>query len=494
MSDGKKTAVRFYKKRNVQREKVSFSHIEIQMIRKWLITGSFNNSFFLNESFDKTRIDLVKKVIQFAPERIEELIEETFPLKLNHSTFIYTLVLLSAGPFRAKRIFKSEFDRIIRTPKHLYKFMELCKKERGFGKVIHEAIHNWFKHHDASRLEKMFVRERAGSNWKAQDIMRLMKPKPTDKKEQLLFKWLAKDHIDENELSDYTENFPMIVAYEKMRHGQGTKKIVLNAIEELKFTNDMIPGNVYRDEDVIFSLFNKEEHPMMINSRKVYPLIPRYIDKLNGHVTELVSFYRNRKLKVGLNIITLLMVYSQMKRKAFQGEEMELLDFSEEQLLEIIKKTYNPSIHIVDTGEHMFAEELNNIATTPAVASSVIIGMSKNVFDLDGNRFHRKDPRSILEAEGYVRKYKRPDFKKIFEAIEDIDENVMFVWTNDRNFPKDLFNKKFTQWRLDSGKQMKLVFINLTDKKITMNNKFKEIYGLDKKTMMLLKHIKNGVV
>ena len=103
MSDIKRPAtIKVYRKRTIQKNKISFSHIEIQSIRRWLITGSFNNSFFLNESFDKTNINLLRKIIQFAPERIESLIEETFPLRLNHSTFIYTLVLLSAGPFKEK--------------------------------------------------------------------------------------------------------------------------------------------------------------------------------------------------------------------------------------------------------------------------------------------------------------------------------------------------------------------------------------------------------
>ena len=489
MSD--KKVVKFYKKRNGQHEKTKFNHTDYLTIRKWLITGSFHNSFFLNESFDKSKAHLLKKFINYAPDRIELLIDEAYPIKLNKSTFIYTLVLLSNGPFKAKRTFKNNFDRIIESPKDLYKFMELCKKERGFGKIIHEAIHQWFRHHDIHQLERMFVEERAGNNWKSQDVMRLIKPKPIDKKEQLLFKWIAKDSIDESEVEDYRNYFPLIVAYESMRTQEIFEEDVVDIIRDLRLKNNMIPGNVERTKDIIYEWLKPVDE---INISSTYPYVPKNINKLDGNAPKLFAFYRKNKALIMLNIVTLLMAYSQMKNVAVSGEEMDFLDLSEELLLDKIKKTYNPSIHILDTSANMFNDEMKSIHTQPAIAASVMIGMSKNVFTLDGEKFHRKDARSILEAEGFVRTNSTPKYNKIFESIKDINENVMFVWTNNKTFPKDRFYQKFKLWKLENKKQMKLVFVNLSDTKFATRYPFMEIYGINKKTEKLLKLIKDGIV
>lgn len=490
-----KTTVKFYKKRYTEKNKIVFKHGDFQVIRKWLITGSFTNSFFLNESFDKSEIPLLRKIILHSPSRIEQIIDETYDNRLNKSTFIYTLVLLSNGPFKAKKIFKANFDKIINSPSDLYKFMELCKKERGFGKIIHESINGWFKHQDIHKLEDMFLKERHGSNWKIQDIMRLMKPKPTDKKEQLLFKWFAKDGIDEADALEYKESFPRILAYETMRKNKASEEEVIDYIKKFRFTNQMIPSNINRTEKIIYCLLTPDEdEPPIGKLIDTYSHASSYLHRLDTLKNDLFLYFSKRKKFILLNVITLLTIYSKLQKETMYGQDMEFLDLSEELLLDRIRKTYNTSINIVDTGPHMFSDEIKSLQTSPAIASSVMIGMSKNVFDLDGNKFHRTEPRKILNAEGYVRDKRAPKYKRIFDSIKDIESNVVFVWTNDRTFPKENFNREFTKWKLNNSKQMKLVFINLVDNKQQTKYKFKEIYGLSKKTLKLLKYIKEGMV
>lgn len=482
--------VKFYKKLHNQVEKPKFRHEDLQLVRRWLITGSFGNTFFLNESFDKSRIGLARKFINYSPDKIEQLMEEAAQLSLNKSPVIYTLVMLSSGPFRAKHIFKSLFDSVITTPKDLYRFMEMCKKERGFGQIIHDSIKQWFRHHDIHELETMFITHQSAYNWKAQDIMRMIKPKPIDKKEQLLFRWLAKNTINPAEVSDYSNTFSKIIAYEMLKTGEVEDTDVCEYINNLGFKNNMIPGNIERTSKVIHNLLTNVESPSLS-----FKQVPRYFPKLKTRrASETLSFFMLNAKKIQLSIVALLTVYSRMKDVAANNVEVEMLEFSEQLLMDKIRKTYNNYIHIVDTTTSMFDEKLNSVNTSPAVTASIMIGVSKNVFDLDGKCIKKKEPRSIIEAEGFVRDKKVPRYNAIFESIKDIDSNIVFVWTNNKGFRKQEFYNKFNQWKAANQKVMKLVFINLTDEKVNVNNNYKEVYGINEKTERLLKYIKDGII
>lgn len=490
MSDNK--TVKYYKKRSDQKVVVQFSHQDLQSIRRWLITGSFKNSFFLNDLFDRSKIGLLKKVINHNPEKIVDLMEEALPIKLNDSTFIYTLVLLSNSNFRAKKIFKDNFNKCVVSPKELYHFMELCKKERGFGKAIHDTIKKWFRSHDIHDLERMFVEHRSGFNWKSQDVMRMIKPKPCDKKEQLLFRWLAKDSIQDSELHDYERDFPLIYNYELMRHNiisQQNMGYVRTCIRDYGFKNNMIPANVQRSPEIYDEFYNVE-------SKGSLPItdLPKHVHKLGYKVIKDIDSAMKDKISK-LTILSLLTLYTQLKGVANSANEVSMIDTIETELLVKIKsRSRLDSIHVIDTNVNMLSEVIRNINVTPAVATSVLVGSSKNIVDFDGNSLGRREPRAILEAEGFIRTYNKPNYNKIFTSIKDMKSDTVFVWTNDKSFNREMFYSRFRRWKQENGKVMRLVVINLTDKKSSSDFDFKEVYGLNKKTEKLIEYLKDGII
>lgn len=490
MSDNKTAVikVKYFKKRNVQLEKSEFNHADYLKIRKWFLTGTFGNSFFLNEDFDMSSVGLLKKIIEHNPEKISELMEETLKKSLNKNTFIYTLVLLSNDSFRAKKIFKSMFNKVIVNPKDLYRFMEFCKKERGYGQVIHDAIDHWFKSYDTLHLEKMFVRHRYAFGWKSQDVMRLIKPKPTSKAEQLLYKWISSDSIDPNDYSDYKHMFRYIYAYEQMRTNVVAEIDVINYIKSLRFNNAMIPGNIERTSNIIsnwITNFADDELP--------FTSIPRYMHLLNKEAYRIISlFLSSPRMTDRVSLLSILTTYSGIKEIASTTEEMNLLCELESVLLGKIRKHYDSSINLLDTSEEMFNNKINN--STPAIISSVLIGMSKNIIDFHGNLVTKRTPRGIIEAENFVGKCYTPNYSKIFEKLNDMESEVMTVWTNSHYFNKEIFMKKFMEWRSEHKRIMKVVFINLSPDCKAHKNDYKEIFTINEKTSKLIELIKNGEI
>jgi hypothetical protein len=481
MSD--RVKVRFFRKKDNQNNKIEFSHSDYLKVRGWFITGTFGNSYLLNEDFDRSSILLLKKIISVSPEKIHELIMETLDKTLNKNTFIYTLALLSNDNFRAKKIFKTLFNSIIKNPKDLYRFMEYCKKERGFGKIIHDTIKCWFKSIDIYSLEKMFVEYRGSYGWTAKDIIKMIKPKPISKHEQLLYKWIVKDYIDE----EYKHIFKYIYAYEQMRTNNTIEQEVINNIKTLKFKNSMIPGNVKRTENIISAWIINH-----VDSEIPFSSIPRYINLINKEtITSLSNILMTPKIMNNISLISLLSIYSEIKEIANKSEEIDLLNKLESTLLYKIKKINNSNtVHLLDTNEGMFNGKINN--ATPAIISSVLIGMSKSVLDFGGNIISNRTPRNIIEAEKFIGKYYTPNYSKIFSNLKESD--LLIVWTNNSSFDKQEFMRRFIGWKNENKIVVKVVFMNLYSVKKIPKHDFKEIYTINDKTEKLLEYIKYGEI
>jgi hypothetical protein len=487
MSDNKPAAVvkvKYFKKRERQLDKIEFTYQEHLQVRRWFLSGSFTNTYFLKHDFDKSKIHLIKKIITHQPEIIQNLIEETLDKSLNRNTFIYTLVLLSNDNFKAKKIFSSLFNKVIRHPKDLYFFMECCKKERGFGQVIHKAIKDWLKHIDVHQLEKMFVEYRHGYNWKAKDVFSLIRPKPINKQQEILFNWIVTDKYFYNNKRE----FPLIHVYQSIRENK-----VLGLIDEdiLKkhFNIAMVPSNYSKMKEFIGEWITNFEQPN-------YPLtnVPKYLDQLNTEKKNyLCSYFKNNDILKKTNLLALLSTYSTLLKDSHNPVDMDILNEVENALEDKIKKTYNNCVHLLDTNNSMLDGTLQYTNTSPAITASVMIGLSKNLMDFTGNVIEKRSSRSILEAEGFVKKeLVHLNYRKIFNEMTNMDSEYLLVWTNNKSFDKERFMKEFLKWKMETKRVMKVLFINLYEVKEPKISRYKEVYGINDKTEKFLELIKKG--
>jgi hypothetical protein len=465
---------KFYKKRFAEKDIPNTNFNELKQLRTWFLTGSFNKTFLLYDTFDKSKIYLLKKYVLNHPNEIENLMKETYPKSLNKNTFIYALVLLSKESFRSKKIFKDNFEKIIKTPKQIYLFLEYCKKERGRGKIVQNTIKNWFKHKDIHKLERLFVEELSGYNWTAKDLMRIIKPVPSDQKENLLFRWLSGKEIDYN---DYLAHFPLIYYYEKFRNNDYTEEDVIYAIKELGMKNISIPGNVKRTNDII--------RPLVINNdiNSTLKLIPRYLNKFIIEEED-VEFIQKNIQNCNLTDIQLTIIISKLEKTITSGNELKLYDILINYLMERVKSKYDNSIHIIDTNVKML-DEMPEVGCSPAKISISVSYQSNNIFNFKGERIVKNFPK-LFEGEGFNETYPTVNYEKIFEQIDDVESKNIFIWSNNKRLRKKEFNSKIQFYKGKNGRILKTFFINLYNWDKKSENKFYEIYGINDKTERLL--------
>ena len=257
MPDSKKKVVvvrRSTKKRDV----VSLSTTELREVKRWILTGSFSKEFYSDvNKIDLSRVHLIKRAAFSDVEEINRIMLNNSQIVTKPETLLLTLVFLSMGSFHAKKTFKTSFEKIVKTPNDLYLFLSLAKKYRGMGSIIHLAIKKWLSSHDVHALERAFVEEGARYGWSGQDIIRIIKPKPRNKEESLIFKWLVTGKISSNDSTEYSRRLPLISLYEEFRNNTFNEPIV-DLMEHNNFPPTAIPGNVFRSKDILLKVLDSK--------------------------------------------------------------------------------------------------------------------------------------------------------------------------------------------------------------------------------------------
>lgn len=465
-----------------KRDKVELTPTELAEIKRWILTGSSSNEFHSDINIvDMNKIHLLKRASFSNPKELTRTMLDNNQIVIKKETLLLTLVFLSMGSFQAKHEFRLSFSKIVKTPNDLYKFLSLMKKYRGMGSIIHLVIKKWFITHDVHSLEKMFVGEPSRHGWNGQDIIRLIKPKPRDKKESLLFKWLSKGEIVFNDIPDYKERLPLIYAYEMFRNNNWVEPIP-DLIEKFAFKPAYLPGNVKRTSDVLKKILEDktdEEIFSYIHGRL-------FIEQLVYHFSDRVNSILKEDKPINSDVIEMIRLVDQMINTSIDTPIiMNLESLIKRQIKN--KLNLNTDItHIIDKSSEMFNRDWQYLNAPPAVIASVLTSSSRDVYTFGGAKLNKGNIREIVEAEGGVEQV------SMIKSMKLNDPKTIFVWTNRSylgNIEKSLSNLK------SNNITSKVCLINLGEGKISnKNHRYFVINGYNKNTKRLMRLIERGMM
>lgn len=126
---------------------------------------------------------------------------------VKNSVSIMALVILSASnKAYAKDKFKKIFKDVIKTEDDLIEFMEFINTDsiRGFGKIIQNAISDWFDNlspYEALKIKNKNRQSRhnaSGTTYTVADILRLCHVKPKTDEQSALYKWIMTGELKED--------------------------------------------------------------------------------------------------------------------------------------------------------------------------------------------------------------------------------------------------------------------------------------------------------
>lgn len=440
-----------------KRDKTELTLLELKSIKQWILTGSFSRNIYLDLNYiDLSKIYLLKKAVFTNVDELSKLMLNNSQIAIKKEPLILTLIFLSMGNFHAKKIFKSSFNKIIKSPNDLYHFLSLVKKYRGMGSIIHLVIKRWINSRDVHELERIFIEEPSKYGWSGQDIVKLIKPKPRNKIENYIFKWLSKGKIDFNDKNDYKNLLPLIYLYEQFKNNSYEEPIS-NLLDKFNFKASIIPGNVHRSHETIIKILKEKTDEELF----------KYVsNKLFNN--DIVEYFGNRlktilkdNININVDIITELALANYMVNFPIDANIIMNLETLIEKQVKEKRETIDNVVHIIDMSNDMFKRDFPYTQVSPAIIASVITSRYKEVWTFNGIRKRNNSIRGIIEAEGkyeFISHIKPKKFK---------NAKAIFVWTNREylgNIEKSLSILK------ENNLEAKVCLVNLGKGKISSNS------------------------
>lgn len=190
----------------------TFVHGLRDQVRNFLRTGTLTGTFYVGAvELSKEMIDVLRRFGEQDPIALsEEAIsarEEGFMRTLP----VIATVVLSGLP--NKQLFRETFVRVIKIPRDLVQFVEICKSGAipgvaGFGGCRVDAVRAWIE----SMSEFHAVKGASSKTMALRDVVRLSHPIPRDQKSRELLGWLS-GHVQGKRVCENA----MVVALEALK-------------------------------------------------------------------------------------------------------------------------------------------------------------------------------------------------------------------------------------------------------------------------------------
>jgi hypothetical protein len=480
MLDYKKKVV-VVKRPAKKRDDIGLTSGDLIEVKRWMLTGSFTNEFYSDTNkIDVSKIYLLKRAAFSNVEEITKIMLDNSQIVTKKETLLLTIVFLSMGSFHAKKVFKTNFNKIIKSPNDLYHFLSLVRKHRGMGSIIHLSIKKWLISHDVHALERAFVEEGARYGWSGQDIIRIIKPKPRNKEESLIFKWLAKDKISFCDDEEYKTRLPLIHLYEKFRKYKFDEDIV-SLIEEHNFSPTAIPGNVYRTKSIILKVLDSktdEEFLFYVKTRL-------FLEGINEYISNRLKKIIKEDHELMIDTIELISLLNIFISSRVNISTISLLEYIIEKKIKHHQETRDTTVHLIDMSMEMFMSVDPFFQVTPAVIASVSSSSSSNVFTFGGAK-RTNNLRAIMEAEGVQ---ERVSYIKPLNL--NFEPKNIFIWTNVKYL--NGLEKSISKIKKENPNSHVCLISLSKGRTSTPNRNFYTIYGYNANTKKMMRLIERGV-
>lgn len=215
-----------------------FKDDEKTQLDKYLIFGTDGGTYYLDENeFTIDRIEFLADYIQKDPryvlERTARLSERGRVLRNDYA--IAVLALAWVMGFR--REVGEVFDRVIRIPTHLYRFLEYVKVLQGgklrTNRTFKAILRNHIQAKGRDTLVYHALKYQQRNGWSFTDVLRIVHPRPRDEFENRLYGWL----LGKKEAPEH----PLVEAFIKLRRAK-TEEEVVRIIKEYDVTWEFVPG------------------------------------------------------------------------------------------------------------------------------------------------------------------------------------------------------------------------------------------------------------
>jgi 60 kDa SS-A/Ro ribonucleoprotein len=170
---------------------------------------------------------------------------------------------ISMGDIPTKRLAATVLPDVARIGTHLFHWAEFVKQHRGWGRLLCNAVADWYQNQSCDNLAYQVVKYQQRDGWSHRDLLRLSHPKAGNSEQRAaIYNWVTHG----TEKIDITEAPEIIQGFEAAKRAQTTKEIV-KLIEKYNLPRESIPTEWLTDIPVWDALLQKM--PMMAMVRNL---------------------------------------------------------------------------------------------------------------------------------------------------------------------------------------------------------------------------------
>lgn len=216
---------------------------------RFLILGSEGGTYYITEK-DLT-LDNAEAVLRCVrangPEtvaRIRDISSKGRAPKNDPALFALALCF-AYGNEATKRLAALALPDVARIGTHLFHFAEYVKQHRGWGRLLRNAVANWYLSKGIDDLAFQVVKYRQRDGWTHRDLLRLSHPKVNEGHHNTLFRYLARKDVSFTALPAVVQGYETMAALTTPEFGDfDAMKTAAKLIADYRLPMECVPSEL----------------------------------------------------------------------------------------------------------------------------------------------------------------------------------------------------------------------------------------------------------
>lgn len=240
-------------------------------LERFIVLGSEGGTFYVGER--KLTVDnalTVRRLIQEDGLRVVNTVlkfaQENRTPKVDPSLLVLALAI-SFGNDATKRRVIQVLPQVARIGTHIFTFVEFATAHRGWGRVLREAVANWYTSKPAEKLAYQVIKYQSRNGWSHRDLLRLSHAKADGSLNDVL-RYAVKGSpalLGVETLEPLKQIYAAEQAKKIKPQGKGISEMV-NLITDFDLPRECIPTEFLREKAIWEALLQKMPMTAMIRN------------------------------------------------------------------------------------------------------------------------------------------------------------------------------------------------------------------------------------
>lgn len=165
----------------------------INILERFLILGTTSSTYYASarQSYNEIMPEIKKLIAENGKDVVAKVVEISNGGKApKNDEAIFVLALCaSAQDVETRKLALAHLKDVCRIGTHLFQFMDTVKQNRGIGRLVKEAVNDWYLSKGDDKLGYQLVKYQQRNGWSHKDILKLTHPKAKSTEQNDMFGW-----------------------------------------------------------------------------------------------------------------------------------------------------------------------------------------------------------------------------------------------------------------------------------------------------------------